>query len=70
VPTVIGRSQSDAIATLQAAGFVVVVYQVSNTTVAAGTVSAQSPTGGVLAEPGTTVTIVVSTGASTSSPAP
>ena len=70
VPNVIGQSQSEAIAALQAAGFVVVVYQVSGTTVPAGTVSAQSPTGGVLAEPGTTVTIVVSTGASTSSPAP
>jgi eukaryotic-like serine/threonine-protein kinase len=70
VPNVIGRSQSEAVATLQAAGFAVVVYQVSSTTVPAGTVSAQSPTGGALAEPGTTVTIVVSTGASTSSPAP
>jgi len=66
VPNVIGQSQSEAIAALQAASFVVVVYQVSSTTVPAGTVSAQSPTGGVLAEPGTTVTIVVST----SSPAP
>jgi beta-lactam-binding protein with PASTA domain len=70
VPNVIGQGQSEATAALQAAGFAAVVYQVSSATVPAGTVSAQSPTGGVLAEPGTTVTIVVSTGASTSSPAP
>lgn len=70
VPNVIGQSQSQAVATLQAAGFAAVVDQVPSTTVAAGTVSDQTPSSGVLAQPGTTVTIVVSTGAPSSSPTP
>ena len=70
VPNVIGRSESEAVATLQAAGFVVYGDKVPSTTVPANTVSAQSPAGGVLAQPGTNVTIVVSTGAATASPAP
>jgi eukaryotic-like serine/threonine-protein kinase len=70
VPNVIGQSQSQAVATLQAAGFAAVVDQVPSTTVPAGTVSDQTPASGVLAQPGTTVTIVVSTGAPSSSPTP
>jgi eukaryotic-like serine/threonine-protein kinase len=70
VPNVIGMSESEAVAALQAAGFVVFGDKVPSTTVPANTVSAQSPSGGVLAQPGTNVTIVVSTGSSTASPAP
>ena len=70
VPNVIGQSQSQAVATLQAAGFAAVVDQVPSGTVAAGTVSDQTPSSGVLAQPGTSVTIVVSTGAPSSSPTP
>ncbi len=70
VPNVIGQSQSQAVATLQAAGFTAVVDQVPSTTVPAGNVSDQTPSSGVLAQPGTSVTIVVSTGAPSSSPTP
>ena len=59
-----------AVATLQAAGFVVYGDKVPSTTVPASTVSAQSPAAGVLAQPGTNMTIVVSAGAATASPAP
>ncbi len=62
VPNVTGQSQSQATSALQSAGFAVVVDQIPNSTVPAGTVSGQSPAAGVLAQPGTTVTIVVSTG--------
>ncbi len=62
VPSVTGQSQSQAVASLQSAGFAVVADQVPSTTVPAGTVSDQTPAGGVLAQPGTTVTIVVSSG--------
>jgi serine/threonine-protein kinase len=62
VPNVTGQSQSQAVAALQSAGFAVVVDQLPSTTVPAGTVSDQTPASGVLAQPGTTVTIVVSTG--------
>ena len=70
VPNVTGQSQSEAVTTLQSAGFAVVVDQVPSTTVPAGSVSDQTPAGGVLAQPGTTVTIVVSTGAPTATPSP
>ena len=70
VPNVTGQSQSQATAALQAAGFAVVVDQLPSTTVPAGTVSDQTPQSGVLAQPGTTVTIVVSSGATTTSPSP
>ncbi len=62
VPNVVGQSQSQATSALQSAGFAVVVDQIPSSTVPAGTVSGQSPAAGVLAQPGTTVTIVVSTG--------
>ena len=70
VPNVTGQSQSQAVTTLQSAGLAVVVYQVPSTTVPAGTVSDQTPAGGVLAQPGTTVTIVVSTGPPATTPSP
>ena len=70
VPNVIGQSQSQAVTTLQAAGFAVVVDQVPSSTVPNGVINDQTPSSGVLAQPGTTVTIVVSTGAPSSSPTP
>jgi beta-lactam-binding protein with PASTA domain len=70
VPNVIGQTQSQATTTLQSLGFAVVVDAVPSTTVAAGNVFAQSPAGGVMAQPATAVTIVVSSGATTASPAP
>jgi serine/threonine-protein kinase len=68
VPNVTGKSQSQAVAALQSAGFAVVVDQVPSATVPAGNVSDQTPQSGLLAQPGTTVTIVISTGPSTTSP--
>jgi serine/threonine-protein kinase len=70
VPNVTGLGQSQAVAALQGAGFAVVVEQVPSSTVPNGVVSDQTPSSGVLAQPGTTVTIVVSTGAPSNSPSP
>jgi serine/threonine-protein kinase len=70
VPNVTGQSESQATATLQSAGFAAVIDLAPSTTVPAGTVSGQSPTGGASAQPGSTVTIVVSSGAPTASPGP
>ena len=68
VPDVANQTKDQAVSTLTSSGFTVVVEQVSSSTVPAGTVIDQSPTGGVLTEPGSTVTIVVSTGAPTPAP--
>ena len=68
VPDVTNQAQSQAVSTLTSAGFTVVVEKVSSSTVPADTVIGQSPTGGVLVQPGSTVTIVVSTGAPTPAP--
>ena len=68
VPDVSAQSQAQATSVLQSAGFTVAVDKVPDSTVPAGTVTAQSPSAGVLAQPGTTVTIVVSTGPPTASP--
>jgi serine/threonine-protein kinase len=62
VPNVVGMTQADALAALQVAGFGATATTMSSETVAAGTVMAQTPQAGVLAEPGTTVTLIVSTG--------
>ena len=70
VPNVTGQSQSQAATTLQSAGFVVVADTVASSSVPAGVVSDQTPAGGVLAQPGTTVTIIVSSGSPTASPSP
>lgn len=70
VPSVTGQSQSQATTTLQSNGFVVVADQVSSTTVPVGVVSDQTPAGGVLAQAGSAVTIVVSSGSTTSTPVP
>jgi len=68
VPGVVGESQATAQTQLIGAGFVVVVSRASSTSVQSGYVISQSPSGGVVATAGSTVTIVVSTGAPTASP--
>ncbi|WP_199424744.1 transglycosylase domain-containing protein [Actinotalea solisilvae] len=62
VPNVVGQDGGAAQAALQGAGFGVAVQQAESATVAAGLVISQSPGGGGQAAPGSTVTIVVSTG--------
>jgi len=61
VPDVVGSTQAEAVQTLGAAGFVVVVTEEASLT-PAGEVVSQSPTGGVIAKAGSTVKITVSTG--------
>jgi beta-lactam-binding protein with PASTA domain len=61
VPRVVGQKESDARAALEDAGFVVVVETAEDETVPEGRVISQDPGGGK-AEPGSTVTLVVSTG--------
>lgn len=61
IPDVVGSTRAEAIQTLGEAGFVVVVTEEASLT-PAGEVVSQSPTGGVLAKPGSTVKISVSTG--------
>jgi serine/threonine-protein kinase len=62
VPNVIGMTQADALAALQVGGYGAVITPLSSEKAPAGQVIAQTPQGGVLAEPGTNVTLVVSTG--------
>jgi beta-lactam-binding protein with PASTA domain len=59
VPNVIGQAQATAVTTLQSAGFTAIVQQVTGVSGATGTVTAQSPSAGVLAVPGSSVTILV-----------
>ena len=47
---------------LQAAGFTVVVEKVPDASAPAGTVIDQTPSAGVLVEPGSSVTIIVAAG--------
>ena len=61
VPDVVGTTQADAEQMMAAAGFAVVVVDESSLT-PAGEVVSQSPTGGVIAQSGSTVKITVSTG--------
>jgi len=61
VPSVIGKSKTDAIALLEAAGFKVKAANKDNKA-KKSTVFAQSPAAGKLAQPGSTVTVSVSTG--------
>jgi hypothetical protein len=61
VPDVVGTTQADAEQSMAAAGFAVVVVDESSLT-PAGEVVSQSPTGGVIAQSGSTVKITVSTG--------
>lgn len=64
VPDVVGMSQDEATSTLQEAGFEVGVQE-QESDAEAGIVIDQDPDAGTEAEPGSTVTIVVSTGPQT-----
>ncbi len=68
VPDVVGSSQAGAETQLTGAGFTVVVTQAESSSVPAGAVVSQSPQAGVVATPGSRVTIVVSTGTPTPTP--
>jgi serine/threonine-protein kinase len=70
VPDVVGQSEAQVTGALQAAGFAVVIERFPSATAPVGTVIDQTPAAGVVAQRGTTVTVVVSSGPSTSSPAP
>jgi eukaryotic-like serine/threonine-protein kinase len=59
VPNVVGLDQATASAELTGAGFSVAPATVTSTTVAAGNVISQSPSGGTDATPGSTVTITI-----------
>jgi eukaryotic-like serine/threonine-protein kinase len=65
VPTVVGMTEADARSTLEAAGFEVSSTSAPSDTTAEGNVSDQSPDGGTQAEKGSTVSITVSSGPST-----
>ncbi len=69
VPDVVGQTQEQAVSALQAAGFTVVVEKVPDASAPAGTVVDQTPSSGVLVEPGSSVTIIVSQGPA-ASPSP
>lgn len=60
VPSVVGRPQAEAVATLKSAGFAAAA-SAKNDKAAKGTVIAQQPNGGQ-AQPGTTVVLTVSSG--------
>jgi eukaryotic-like serine/threonine-protein kinase len=62
VPDVLGQSESSASSELQVAGFEVSVTEAPSDTVSEGLVSAQSPSAGMEAAKGSTVTITISTG--------
>ena len=65
VPNVVGMSEADARATLEAAGFEVSSTSAPSDTTPNGSVSDQSPDGGTQAAKGSTVAITVSSGPST-----
>jgi hypothetical protein len=65
VPNVVGSTLAGATTALTGAGFVVSSTPAASATVPAGQVISQSPGGGVLANVGSTVALVVSTGPST-----
>ncbi|WNM27385.1 Stk1 family PASTA domain-containing Ser/Thr kinase [Demequina capsici] len=69
VPNVVGQTQINATAALQAAGFGVTVQSQPSSTVPANQVISQNPSGGTSVAVGTNVVIVVSTGP-TSNPSP
>src|SRR5439155_27214333 len=62
VPNVVGQTQAAATASLTGAGFTVSVTTAASTTVAAGVVITQTPTGDTLAAGGSNVAMVVSLG--------
>jgi eukaryotic-like serine/threonine-protein kinase len=63
VPNVVGLSESDAMSTLEAAGYAGKSTKATSADVAAGNVISQSPAAGTVIEAGTSVTITVSKGA-------
>jgi beta-lactam-binding protein with PASTA domain/tRNA A-37 threonylcarbamoyl transferase component Bud32 len=65
VPNVVGMSEAQATSTLQQAGFQVQSTKASSDSTPQGDVSAQNPSAGTDAPKGSTVTITVSTGPST-----
>jgi len=65
VPNVVGMSQDEATSTLQQAGFQVSSTEAPSDSTPQGVVSDQSPDGGTQADKGSTVTITVSSGPST-----
>jgi membrane peptidoglycan carboxypeptidase len=62
VPSVVGTPEADAVAALEAAGFVAAVNRANDPEIAPGTVISQAPAGGGEAEMGSTVAITVSDG--------
>jgi hypothetical protein len=62
VPNVVGETQGDGTATLEADGFVVAVLTAYSSTVPAGAIISQSPSAGAEIPVGSTVTITVSLG--------
>ena len=66
VPSVTGKTESEAKSALESAGFKWDVQQQASSSVAKGTVISQSPSSGKDATKGSTITIVISTGASSS----
>ncbi len=65
VPDVAGQSVASASTNLTSAGFKVTTVSQASTTVLAGQVIGTNPAAGILVAPGTTVTIIVSTGPGT-----
>lgn len=65
VPDVTNLTEADAVKALEDAGFAAKVVLQPSSTVNTGTVISQDPSGGVAAKGGSTVTLVVSTGAQT-----
>ncbi|WP_149203433.1 transglycosylase domain-containing protein [Actinotalea subterranea] len=70
VPNVVGQPVASAQSTLQGAGFVVTTTQQTSATVPQGQVISQNPGSGTSAAPGSTVTLVVSSGTGVVEPPP
>lgn len=70
VPDVIENSEAKAKSSLSAVGLNVSVKEQSSETVAKGSVISQSPSAGQKVDPGSTVTITISTGPKTPTPEP
>jgi eukaryotic-like serine/threonine-protein kinase len=66
VPDVVGEAQAQAVSALQAAGFSVVVEKIPSSSASAGTVTDQTPSAGVVAQSGSSVTILVAESVTTS----
>ena len=63
VPNVVGKTESQATASLQNAGFTWIITKEYSTTVASGNVIRQTPESGSALEKGSSVTLCISTGA-------